>query len=54
MFVGFQHKALHRMLQRNAVNWNIKHKDKGHITIPFISKEGLVESLVEDMCSNHP
>jgi hypothetical protein len=34
------------MLQRNAVNWNIKQKDKGHITIPFISK---VESLGEDM-----
>jgi urocanate hydratase len=32
-----------------AVNWNNKQKDKGHITIPFIPKEGLVESLVEDM-----
>ncbi len=36
-----------------AVNWNNKQKDKGHITIPFIPKEGLVESLVEKIC-NHP
>ncbi|UCE07047.1 MAG: urocanate hydratase [bacterium] len=36
---------------KTAVEWNLKQKDKGHITIPYIPKEGLVESFVEDMFS---
>jgi len=27
--------------------WNEVNKDKGHITMPFIPEEGLVEDLVE-------
>ncbi|MDZ7331565.1 MAG: urocanate hydratase [candidate division KSB1 bacterium] len=30
-----------------ALNWNLNHRDSGHITLPFIPKEGLVESLIE-------
>ena len=32
-----------------AVKWNNKHKNEGNLTLPFIPKEGLVESLVENM-----
>jgi urocanate hydratase len=35
-----------------AVNWNLKNEQSGHITLPYIPKEGLVESLVEDMPGN--
>ena len=31
-----------------AVKWNYKRKDKGHITLPFIPRNGLVESIVEE------
>ena len=31
-----------------AMKWNHKQKDKGHITIPFLPKEGLAEKLVEE------
>ncbi|MCK4694922.1 MAG: urocanate hydratase, partial [Candidatus Cloacimonetes bacterium] len=30
-----------------SVKWNIKHQGEGHITLSFIPKEGLVESLVD-------
>ena len=30
-----------------AAEWNEQNKDNGHITLPFIPKEGLVEELVE-------
>jgi len=29
-----------------ALNWNLNHKESGHITLPFLPKQGLVESLV--------
>ncbi len=29
-----------------ALNWNLNHKEFGHITLPFLPKQGLVESLV--------
>ncbi len=32
-----------------ALNWNLSHKDSGQITLPFIPKEGIVETLVEKM-----
>jgi urocanate hydratase len=32
-----------------AMKWNLKQKDKGHITLPFIPKKGLVESLVNEI-----
>ncbi|MCK4446075.1 MAG: urocanate hydratase, partial [Candidatus Marinimicrobia bacterium] len=32
-----------------AVKWNNKHKNEGNLTLPFIPKEGLVESFVENM-----
>jgi len=32
-----------------AINWNLIHKDHGHITLPFIAEEGLVESLVAEL-----
>ncbi len=32
-----------------SVKWNEKNKEKGHITLPFIPKEGLVEKLVDGM-----
>jgi urocanate hydratase len=32
-----------------AVQWNLTQKDNGHITLPFLSQEGLVESLIEKM-----
>ena len=31
-----------------AAVWNLKHAGSGHITLPFIPKDGLVESLVEE------
>ncbi len=31
-----------------AAKWNVSHKEKGHITLPFIPKEGLVEKLVDN------
>ncbi len=31
-----------------AINWNLSHKDEGHITLPFIAEDGLVESLVNE------
>jgi urocanate hydratase len=37
---------------KNAIStsakWNEKNKAKGHITLPFIPEEGLVEKLVEE------
>ncbi|HGY55506.1 MAG TPA: urocanate hydratase [Caldithrix abyssi] len=30
-----------------AIEWNKKHKDNGHLTLPFIPQEGLVEALVD-------
>ena len=27
--------------------WNQNHKDEGHITIPFLVKEGLLENLIK-------
>ena len=32
-----------------SAKWNENNKEKGHITLPFIPKEGLVEKLVEEM-----
>ena len=32
---------------RVAAEWNEANKDMGHITLPFIPKEGLVEELVK-------
>ena len=32
-----------------TVKWNNKHKDEGHITIPYIPKEELINSLVDKM-----
>ena len=32
-----------------SAKWNEKNKEKGHITLPFIPKEGLVEKLVDGM-----
>jgi len=32
-----------------VAEWNKKHKGKGHITMPFMPKEGLVENLVDEM-----
>jgi len=29
-----------------ALNWNLNHKESGHITLPFLPKQGLGESLV--------
>jgi len=37
---------------KTAINWNLKNKDRGHITLPFIPKQGLVESVVEAMLGN--
>ncbi len=34
---------------QTAQAWNKAHQDKGHITLPYIPKEGLVEDLVEEM-----
>jgi urocanate hydratase len=34
---------------QTAQKWNQAHKDSGHITLPYIPKEGLVENLVEEM-----
>ncbi len=35
-----------------AKKWNEKNADKGHITIPFVPKEGLVEDLVDALFKN--
>lgn len=32
---------------KTSLNWNLSHKDNGHITLPFVPKESLVESLVD-------
>ncbi len=32
-----------------AVQWNLTQKDNGHITLPFLPQEGLVESLIAKM-----
>jgi len=32
-----------------AKKWNEKNKEKGHITLPFIPKEGLAEGLVREL-----
>ena len=32
---------------KTAMNWNLRHKNKGHITLPFIPTDGLLESLLE-------
>lgn len=32
---------------KTSLNWNLSHKDDGHITLPFVPKESLVESLVD-------
>ena len=29
--------------------WNEKNGEKGHITLPYIPEEGLVENLVDEM-----
>ena len=34
---------------QTAKKWNLTNKDKGHITLPYIPEEGLVESLVDDL-----
>ena len=34
---------------KTAAEWNMKHTDNGHITLPFIPHEGLVESLVDEV-----
>ncbi len=33
---------------KTVAEWNKNHKDNGHITLPFIPEEGLVESLVDE------
>ncbi|NOX89472.1 MAG: urocanate hydratase [Calditrichaeota bacterium] len=35
-----------------AKTWNEKNADKGHITIPFVPKEGLAEDLVDALFKN--
>ncbi len=32
---------------KTSSEWNLKHKNEGQITLPFIPKEGLVESLIK-------
>lgn len=34
---------------KTAANWNKQHEGEGHITLPFIPKEGLCEDLVDEM-----
>jgi urocanate hydratase len=34
---------------QTATQWNLAHKERGHITLPFLAQEGLVESLIEKM-----
>ncbi len=29
-----------------AMSWNVNHQNEGHITLPFIAEDGLIESLV--------
>ena len=41
--------ARNQNAMETAITWNQKHRDDGHITLPFIPQEGLVESLVESM-----
>jgi len=35
-----------------AYNWNIKNKDKGHITLPFIAKEKILDNIIENFLKN--
>ena len=32
-----------------SLEWNKKHQNEGHITLPFLTKEGLVEKVVEKL-----
>ncbi len=41
--------ARNQPAMQTVAQWNKKHQGKGHITMPFIPKEGLVENLVNDM-----
>lgn len=40
--------ARNQNAMETALNWNLSHRDAGHITLPFIPKEGLVESLIDE------
>jgi len=35
-----------------AYNWNIKNKEKGHITLPFVAEDKLIDKLIEKFIKN--
>jgi len=38
--------ARNKPARETATKWNIKHKDEGHITIPYVADEELIEKLI--------